>query len=838
MGEGGFEASLITTFSIYLPFYEESVLPRLRSSGCRYNIVLADAAECSAALASSESRPRFAGREYVLCPVRSTGAFHPKVILLAGRTKFALAIGSHNLTLAGFGYNRELTTRFRFKTSESGEGPRIARLAWQGVWQWVSQQEHAPKELQSAVLGFRNYANWLDAAPTEAAGSGYHFVAQTPRSGSLWSQVEKKFPKRVRRIIVLGPFFDKRLALLAQIAQAYPKVPIVVGVDPKTVELSSAAASSKLAEFRDASTLHRETGYLHAKALYFDTGGSQDVLIIGSANPSAPAWLGGGTSGNDEAVVVQDGNNARETARELGLGVIPTLPKLSREKWKVIGQQRPIRSSTERGARILIVAVTEGGFTIPVSALEGAKLVLVTATGLQGETLAKIGKFSIGTDTIFIPVPTSICRLTAFLVVKVSSGAEWLALVHHSEEIRDLSRSSKQTQLRAALSGLGSNTENVAKLIATIEKVIFDEPPVSVTGGGASTRRSKQKKSSNGPQRPESLATTMDAVKTQRHRRILETGDLAYLLDALFRQLGIGLVREEATLDDKGRSEEEQVDKDDADDTPKAAPTIDDTALAKLCRGKVSRLVDRLGRQMEQAARATSHNPIVLLQLVAVLAILRELRSVEKNARWLRIRETLVDRRSLETLLEDVLAYLFGRKYQLYQAIVDTLADERFDELARMKGLLIWLAWECDVNIDDRFSIKEDPDDVGRRLHDKAALLEFAMMLKGDPLAQSEASASILRIAVGGRAIAGTAWLAKYSQWADRVAKLSEDVLTSSYEKDASLRRGDLAVVNTLRPIRLRVVAEVTRNRVVLVDFGEERGSVTFLPDRVVRIAA
>ena len=75
--EGGFEASLITTFNAYLPFYEEIVLSRLRAAGSRHNVVLMDAAQCHAAYANDETRPRYAGREYTLVPMRSRGAFHP-----------------------------------------------------------------------------------------------------------------------------------------------------------------------------------------------------------------------------------------------------------------------------------------------------------------------------------------------------------------------------------------------------------------------------------------------------------------------------------------------------------------------------------------------------------------------------------------------------------------------------------------------------------------------------------------------------------------------------------------------------------------------------------------
>jgi hypothetical protein len=412
----------------------------------------------------------------------------------------------------------------------------------------------------------------------------------------------------------------------------------------------------------------------------------------------------------------------------------------------------------------------------------------------------------------------------------------WLALIHRPSAIRDLAQSSKQAKLKEALTGLGGNTENLGKLIATIESVIFDEPEAAA---GASRARSGKfnEDSSKGRARPDSLEIQLDAQTNPPLRRILETGDLAYLLDALLRQLGIGLERREASIDDKGRSEEEQVNQDDSDEPPQPKAEADDAAVAKLCRGKVRRVVSRIGQQLERAAEGKSKRPTIFLQLIAVLALLRELRTIEKNPRWVKIHETLVNLDDLEQLYWDVLSYLFGRKYQLYDAITTTLGDERFDELARMKGLLIWLAWECGVKLDERFSIAEEPEDVERRVQDKAALLEFALIMQSDALARGEASESITRTASSGRAGAGAAWLAQYSRWADRVEAVVRVLQTPGGTKRGPLHCGDLAVITTVDSPRPRVVAGVSNDRVALVDFGEDSGTISYQPNRVEGVA-
>jgi hypothetical protein len=107
----------------------------------------------------------------------------------------------------------------------------------------------------------------------------------------------------------------------------------------------------------------------------------------------------------------------------------------------------------------------------------------------------------------------------------------------------------------------------------------------------------------------------------QRHarHRILQPGsDLAYLLDVLFRELRVDSTAQD--VDEHGRSEEEQIGKDD-EETPKPVRTAD-AALAKLCRGKVSRLVRRAIDYVDAAAESTDKHRwfSALVKLAAALA--------------------------------------------------------------------------------------------------------------------------------------------------------------------------------------------------------------------------
>jgi len=83
--KGGYEASLISTFNSYLPFYEEVVLRRLVNTGVRHNVLMMDAGQYAASM--HDHPPLLAGRHYSLVPIDVSAAFHPKLILLVGKRK-------------------------------------------------------------------------------------------------------------------------------------------------------------------------------------------------------------------------------------------------------------------------------------------------------------------------------------------------------------------------------------------------------------------------------------------------------------------------------------------------------------------------------------------------------------------------------------------------------------------------------------------------------------------------------------------------------------------------------------------------------------------------------
>jgi len=163
---GKFEASLITTFNAYLPFYEDVVLRKLTNQGVMHNVLLMDASQCAQSIAHHP--PRLAGKRYTLLPISSAGAFHPKIILLVGKKHGLLLVGSHNLTLSGFGYNRELTNVIRAEDPEDNEAFNLIQSAWQQIQGWINTDKH-PHHLVDMILKLKSFAPWLKKAKEQKA---------------------------------------------------------------------------------------------------------------------------------------------------------------------------------------------------------------------------------------------------------------------------------------------------------------------------------------------------------------------------------------------------------------------------------------------------------------------------------------------------------------------------------------------------------------------------------------------------------------------------------------------------------------------------------------------
>lgn len=459
LSESGFQASIIATYSCYFPFYEEVVLRRLLDKGCTNNILLVDAARCAEAFGSEETRPRRAGCDYTLLPIHLNGAFHPKLIVTIGKSKGALFVGSHNMTLAGFGLNDEITNEFR----TGGAGARNGAAEIRATLDYL--RFFLPTKLTDVARVFdavRRNAPWLEG-PVAVSSNDRMLMTTTGQDKDLWSRLRPLIPKRPSMVFACGPFFDKKLSLLQRVLDDVQPKRLVVGIDPESVEIDSTAVRKfRGAEFVNIAGLprvpnHRESAarYLHAKVLWFRAPDG-DLVVTGSANPSAPAFLSEGGYRNAEAVVV---DRRQGTAEALGLDALAVAPSVAEDDWARVAARQASREKdkTDKSGTLVLAIPSDDGFVLERSIGKGVSLDAFAADG------SALGPAATDPEDQSLVIAPARVRDDAQILRGVRAGNRpVLILVHRPDEVARNVGGDRQRELRRALGALEEDPRHAA----------------------------------------------------------------------------------------------------------------------------------------------------------------------------------------------------------------------------------------------------------------------------------------------------------------------------------------------------------------------------------------
>jgi hypothetical protein len=483
--------------------------------------------------------------------------------------------------------------------------------------------------------------------------------------------------------------------------------------------------------------------------MYIDADEQNDILITGSANPSAPAWLAGKQNRNAEAMIFRSGPEARQFAQRLGLTNLVEKSSLQPETWDDISARTTTTQMvTETASRPLAIAVEiKTGFSIPLPGIPHENVLEVQFLDEHCDLLLTVSQVSLGQEGLIVPCEPGVRFAVRYIVAHLGNAQELFALVHHTFTIENRSRSDRQAQFREAFATISSDNPDLVRLIGVIEKIIFDDEDVQIARQSRKGKSSEERQD-EGFQELGPLAIHLDDTNKKRrktYRRLVEAGDLGHILDVLIHHIGVGLWPTGQPVDEYGRSEEEQIGADD-----EAPPDLLAKAdLIPICHRKVRTLVTRILKKLEQTAKQDSNRIAALVQLVAVVAILRELRSLDHKAPWVPKDETLVPKKERQRLFNGALSHLFGRqdrgeKERLFDAALSEIDNGPVEEISRLHGLLVWLAWDSDVSLREIDDLRLSWEERQRRVYDKARLLAIAPRTATDSLATQEARESII----------------------------------------------------------------------------------------------
>lgn len=824
--KGGYEASLITTYNAYLPFYEDVILRRLINAGSRHNVLLMDERQYSVSVANHP--PRLAGRQYTLLPMRAPGAFHPKLIFLAGKHKGLIAIGSHNLTLAGFGFNRELTNVVRVNGTDDTGDIALAQGLWREIDAWLEQHAgSAPDVVTDMVSRVRDFAPWLKkSAETDA---DIALLSGRPGATTLWEQLTDQLAIDVDEVAVTGAFFDRQLRFLTRVQADLEPQRCVVAIDPATVDMPPDIDPPNGCEMVNASELGKQedeegSRYLHAKGLLVRQKDGRRMLATGSANPSAPAWMADKSSGNVELMLAIKGKTAESAISDIGFDQLSALPPLDDLDWSTIREQREDDRPDASGRRARI-AVAEGNeIRFATDDLAGDGSWEFRLAGPSGRVIATTGATRVDGKVSVLEFTENDIVNAAAVFCHDAAGCKLVLVIHHTRIIAEQSRTGNQRRLKDALMSLETDTPDISLLINCIDKIVFSKEE---TGTGGRSRSGRETAHGDDESSNELGSLEIDVADTKKRKtkqRLAHTGDFSYLLDALIYHLRVQEDKSAESLDRYGRNEEEQIGgDDDEDEQPEWLSTQRQGELLDLCHKKVRTVINRMNQQFKAYADGNQDLDQVLIRLLGVLAVLRELRRCDGRASWVEKGKTTVPREERWKLLEGAMLTLFEGKSSILNLSPLGNEFETSDDIARMKGLLLWLAWDCGLTLDLQKPFMESPKQLQLRLRQNAMVLALAQMVEADECVIEEARQSI-----GVLTSTEMDWLKEVLRIADEceyLGKSDEALLPAS-----AAEPGDIAVHKTLKDWPLRIVVSSDESQVSLVRLTSGKDRTIFKP--------
>jgi len=832
---GGYEASLITTYNAYLPFYEEVVLRRLVNAGVRHNVLLMDAQQYAASLINHA--PRLAGRQYTLLPMSVPGAFHPKLIFLTGKNKGAILVGSHNMTLAGFGFNREITNLVYIREDDDAAGIALAQDVWTEIEFWLNDfTAGIPEHARSMIRRVKEFAPWLTGSPPP--DPKIRLLAGRPGGMSLWQQFTGLLEGETSQFSVGGAFFDQELSFLKRAKKDLQPRRITVAVDPETVQMPAEAQALEDISFVQAGRIgcdeKSDEPYLHAKFVLAQQNKGVSVFASGSANPSRPAWLADDASGNVELMLAHIGDDALETASSLGCGNIHTFPALTQEHWEVIlVNQTKWENAPATGIRSGVALAEGTRISFDLDLLTDFRDLRFAITATDGSAISQSVEATIENSFAVLTFVSSDIEKAVALQGFDANKLVLNLILHHAGMIEEQARSGTQRRLKDALASLDTDNPDIALLIQCIDKIVFDEDGLAAPSQPPSRMSSRN---SQEPPKSNAVATLEIDVSEMRRRgkkqRLNHSSDFAYLLDALIYHLRLHEDKSREELDRFGRTEEEQIGADDDPDAEVTQLTPDKQAdLLIACHSKVRTVVNRMISQLKAYAEGKVPLTKIIIRLLGVLAVLRELRSCDARAAWIEKGKTAVPKEQRLRLIEAIMLNIFEREPSTLSASLLSLEalGEDFrdsDDVARLKGLLLWLAWDCGLSLNLHKPFRESPEAWDQRLKQNAMIVALAQVILSDETVIDEAQQSIGSFTTG-----ELDWLRDIRRLADRCAILRADIRT--LRRGESAEAGDIAFHKTAQDWIVRMVAGRNGSKISLVALKENKPRLTYLADHL-----
>lgn len=276
----------LTTFGFDPIYFEKRLLRTKALERASRIIVFMDEREWGKVQRRADPA-RHLNSRYLVVPVsRSSGVFHPKLVLLLGQEGIAAGCHSANLTRPGYGHNLEL---LNYLSSSSDRANQDALALARQV---LDCMQRIASTVSGTTAG--NIAHeWLEALAAEVANS--REIVDAKGDIELWDTLRTPIWDRLAaawttnkpdELAILSPFYDHDHRLLFRVSEVLPSVPIRIIAQNRT----STFDPTPLADFSSPLLLTtvESPRRLHAKAIMWRHG-TRWTSLCGSANWTAAA---------------------------------------------------------------------------------------------------------------------------------------------------------------------------------------------------------------------------------------------------------------------------------------------------------------------------------------------------------------------------------------------------------------------------------------------------------------------------------------------------------------------------------------------------------------------
>ena len=300
-GDGQAREALFCSYNVDLGYFEQTVLRTAEATGARVTVVGdARASDPDPRPAPDSPVTLGAGIRYVhgLAAPRSGGAFHAKVIVVAGRERALVAIGSGDLSPGGWGLNKESWTA---ATADREGCPELVA----DVADWLRSLDDLCALAPPAARGISRTAALLEELAIEAdiVGTGHRLVHTSAQP------IVDQLPRgEVDHLLLYAPFHDERTATVQELIARLRPARVTLGVQsggrtviqPTALRRVIAAAGIPVEIVEDAGERYRHETLIEAvrpDGSRWALTGSPDLSVRALLTPA-------GKGGNIEVGVV------------------------------------------------------------------------------------------------------------------------------------------------------------------------------------------------------------------------------------------------------------------------------------------------------------------------------------------------------------------------------------------------------------------------------------------------------------------------------------------------------------------------------------------------------